>query len=76
MTRNRKISMASLFVILGGGTFLTSPAEAAAGAGTFDCRTSVTAYCQYVADNYCSTGATCWYNTQTCEVTNVECWES
>jgi hypothetical protein len=75
MTRNRQISLVSLFIILGGGTFLTSPAEAA-GAGTFDCRASVTAYCQYVADNYCSTGATCWYNTQTCEVTNAECWES
>lgn len=74
MTRNRKISMASLFVILGGGTFLTSPAEAAAGAGTFDCRASVRAYCQYVADNYCTEGATCTYNTQTCEVTNAECW--
>lgn len=71
----RTIATASLLVVLGGGMFLTTPAGASAP-GTFDCRETVRAYCQWVADNYCSTGATCKYNTSTCEVIYAQCHES
>jgi hypothetical protein len=72
--RNR-ISTISLLVVLGGGTFLTTSPSAAADAPAYDCRESVRAYCQYVADNYCTSGATCWYNTSTCHILSAECLE-
>jgi hypothetical protein len=75
MTRNRKISLASLLVVLGAGMFLTSPAKAAA-AETSNCEATVRSYCQWVANTYCKTGATCTYNTSTCDVTNAQCWPS
>jgi hypothetical protein len=72
--RNR-ISTISLLVVLAGGTFLTASASAASDAPAYDCRESVRAYCQWVADNYCTKGATCTYNTATCEIISAECLE-
>jgi len=71
MTR-RSLTMASLAVALGGGAFLTTPASA--NAGTFTCRDSVRAYCQWVADNYCTNGAICTYQVATCTIIDSECY--
>jgi hypothetical protein len=72
MTRRRQLSTASLFVALGGGLFLSTPARADDGAYT--CRDSVRAYCQWVADNYCTTGAVCTYEVATCTIVDAECY--
>lgn len=74
MTRSKKVSLASLIVVMGGGAFLTTPARAASDEGTFLCRDSVRSYCQWVADNYCSNGAVCTYQIATCTIVDAECY--
>ena len=72
MTRRTRLSLGSLLTIVSGGVFLSTPAVSPAQ--TADCRESVRAYCEYAAATSCGgAGATCTYNTSTCQITNIEC---
>lgn len=72
MTHRKLLSIASAVVMASGGLLITTPAQAAPE--TFDCRASVRSYCQWVADNYCTNGAICTYDTSTCDILNSQCY--
>ena len=71
MSRRKLLSIASAVIMASGGMLFTTPAQASSEA--FDCRASVRAYCQVVADTYCTGGAICTYDTTTCYITNTQC---
>jgi hypothetical protein len=73
MPHRRHVSLASLLVVLGGGAFLSSPAQASPATQRYSCYDSVQEYCQWVANNYCTYGARCVYDRTTCEVLDAEC---
>jgi len=72
MKRFSLTSKLSLVVTVCGGMMLSKPAPAAAEE-TYDCRESVAAYCQWVADNFCSKGAMCIYEIATCQIIDAQC---
>lgn len=72
MTSRTRLTVGSLLTIVGGGAFLSTPTVSPAQ--TNDCRESVRAYCEYAAATSCAgAGATCTYDTRSCQITNIEC---
>jgi hypothetical protein len=66
------LSLASLLTIASAGVLLSAPAPAHAE-GKYDCVESVRGYCEYAA-SFCSSGvARCWYTTNPCQITNIQC---